>query len=268
MRPDFEPEVIFPSDGYQAAIIFLAVIAYPERGAGQVGRPGSKFANALADYCVWSARQSRGLKWLREQRNNPNYVAPRKRQFEGILEHGLKRISRRSAAYSVYGTRLLRGFSGVLAEGQRALNNGRPEEAFHKSADGSFGPAKQVLWEKAMPSARQVIASNQSAWSDRLSLNKTGEPADPNQKAKDLYDRAYCSSVPVLHMVHSLSVIVPDVSKNINGWDQREPFSALLMNFDKWIWQAIDLAEGWRNIGVSQLHSFSPTDHIRLTVEN
>jgi hypothetical protein len=266
MKLDFEPEVAFPENDFEAAIIYIAVMAYPESGAGKVGSAGSNFANALASYCLWSTRQSRGLKWLRERRNDQSYVAPRKRDFEGVLQRGLKRVRRRSAAYSIFGTQLITGFFEVRRFGAEAIQNARPEDAFVELKKGGFGPVKPEIWKSSMPSVRKIISANGDKWADRLALNQTGKPSDPDQKVKDLYERAFLTSVPVLHMAHGLETILDDVTKTISGWDQREPFSALLMNSDKWVWKALREAERWRCASRIGFRPFGPEDQIRLVL--
>lgn len=266
MKQTFEPEVVIPDNDFEAAVIYFAVMAYPEVGAGQIGQPGSKFANALVDYCVWSAKQSRGLRWLREQRNDESFTAPHKRDFEGLLQRGLRRLRRRSVAYSIFGSQLLTGFFKVRRIGVEAIKGGRPEDAFVSIGQGRFGPAKADLWQSAIPSIRKVIRTDEEKWADRLALNKTGRPSDRDQKVKDLYERAFLSSVPVLHMAHGLESILDEASNSISGWGQREPFSALLLNSEKWVWKALDEAERWRCASSMRIGTFNSSDQIRLVL--
>jgi hypothetical protein len=266
MKQTFEPEIEIPDNDFEAAVIYLAVMAYPELGAGQIGQRGSRFANALVNYCLWSARQSRGLRWLRERRNDESFTAPQKRDFEGLLQRGFRRIRRRTAAYSIFGTQLLTGFFEVGRIGAEAVKTGRPKDAFVSTGQGQFGPTKSEVWQSAMPSIRKVIRANEEKWADRLALNNTGRPSDPDQKVKDLYERAFLSSVPVLHMAHGLETILDEASKSISGWDQREPFSALLMNPEKWVWQALAEAERWRCASRLGIDPFGPYDQIRLII--
>jgi hypothetical protein len=244
----FEPEIVSPDDPYEAAIIFFAVIAYPEEGAGAAGQPGSVFANALVSYCLWACSKARGLAFLREQRNDPAYRAPRKRDFQGSFDRGMRRIRRRIAAYDLFGTQLFHGFFAVRALGAKAIREGRAAEAFHLDSTGSFGPAMGELWAQGTPSARRLIGRAERHWSDRFSVNVTGAPADPAQKTKDIHRRAFVPSIPVLHMVHAMNECARTAGPTINGWGKRDPVTALLLNFDKWIWDALEIAEQWRTI--------------------
>ena len=125
MKQTFEPEVVIPDNDFEAAVMYFAVMAYPELGAGQIGQPGSRFANALVNYSLWSAKQSRGLRWLRERRNDAAFTAPRKRDFEGLIQRGFRRVRRRTAAYSILGTQLLTGFFEVRRIGAEAIKIGK-----------------------------------------------------------------------------------------------------------------------------------------------
>lgn len=244
----FEPEIEFPTDPYEAAFIYLALIAYPEKGAGEIGQAGSHFATALAQFSLWACSKARGLRYIREEKNDPGYVAPKKREFQGVFDRGMRRINRRIAAYELLGTQFLQGLFAVGALGSKAIAEGRAGEAYHMHPEGGPSPARKELWEQAMPSVRKVIGSAPLHWSDRLSLNLTGKPADNRQKIKDDYERAYLPSVPVLHMVHGFAECMHDIGPTINGWEEREPITAMLLNAELWIWKALELAESWRRI--------------------
>jgi hypothetical protein len=244
----FEPEVALPARPYEAAIIYLALLAYPEPDAGQESQPGSRFANALASAAIWRCTKARGLRYIREQRNEPAYVAPKKREFEGAFDRGMRRIYRRGAAYDLVGTRLMRGFFAATALGQKAIKEGRIEEAYHLHPNSSYSPLREEVWDKAMPSIRKVIGSSGDHWSQRLSLNTTGAPADRSQKAKDDYERGFRSSVPVLHMMHGLNQAMHVHGKSIPRWGEREPVMAMMMNAEIWIHDAVEWAEQWRQL--------------------
>ena len=126
----FEPKIIFPDDPFEAAVMFLAVMAYPERGAGAVGKPGSAFASALVKYCLWYCSKARGLRYMRQARNEPTFVAPKKREFQGALERGMRRIARRDTAYGLFGMQILHGFVAVMAAGPRQLRRAAPTKRF------------------------------------------------------------------------------------------------------------------------------------------
>lgn len=266
MNVIFEPEIIFPKDPYEAAIMYIAVMAYPEQGAGQIGQPGYEFANALVKYGVWSVSKSRGKRNIRERKNDPNFQVPRKRDFEGTLEHGLRRVRRRFAAYSLVGNQLLQGFFNVRALGATAISEGRISEAFHVNPQGGYQPVKAELWKRGTPEVGAILSSAEPRWSDRMGLNKTNNPADRRQKVKDLKRRAYKPSVPVLHMAHGLSEAVENLSTQIEGFEKREPFNAMLFNSEKWIWEAIDSAQRWREaIGIGHMLNFNSHDLIELS---
>lgn len=253
MTMSFEPEILFPENPYEAAILFIAVMAYPELGAGRIGEPGYKFAKALKDYGLWSLSKSRGRRRLKEMIHDPNFKVPRKRDFEGTLERGLRRVRRRAAAYGLFGTQLLNGFFNVRALGAKAIQDGKDDDAFHLNAEGNFGPAKAELWEKGTREIGAILSRSESSWSERFGLNKTNDSADRRQKVKDLKRRAYKPSIPVMHMAHAFNHVIDEVALKIEGFDKREPFNAMLFNSEKWIWDAIDSAEKWR-IGIKQGH--------------
>lgn len=262
----FEPEIVLPADPYEAAIVYLAALAYPEAGAGHEGQRGSRFADALASAAIWSCAKVRGLRYIREQRNDPGYVAPKKRAFQGAFDRGMRRIYRRSAAYDLVGTQLVRGFFAASAIGQKAIREGRTDQVYHVHPEGGPSPMREEVWDKAMPSIRKVIASSGDHWSQRLSLNTTGKPADRDQKVKDDYDRAFLSSVPVLHMMHGLNQAMHEHGKAIPRWGEREPVMAMMMNAQLWIWDAVKWAEQWRQIAHhGPGTSFGPDDMVALT---
>lgn len=244
----FEPAVVFPDDPYAAACMYFGLMAYPEPGAGLPGGRGSEFAHALQKYQLWATKRAKGQSFLRETLRDPHFRAPRRREFEGALERGRRRIFRRMAAFDVVGTQLINGFFRVQALASKALRDGQPEKAFHMVADANFGPVRSELWQQAVPSSQQLLRSNPHRWAEKFALNATGNPADPRQKAKDLNRRAFETSIPVLHMAHGLNEAVVKVAGSINGWGQRDPILALILNAELWLWDAVDAAERWRAI--------------------
>lgn len=100
---DFEPQVLFPANAFDAARVFLAVLAYPERGAGQIGGLGILFTEAMWKYYVWTGRKAKGLRHVRERFCDTGFRPPVRREFEGTLERGIRRIGRRTAAYGLVG---------------------------------------------------------------------------------------------------------------------------------------------------------------------
>jgi hypothetical protein len=261
---DFEPVVKFPSDPYQAGIMFMAVLAYPEAGAGQIGATGANFANALMKYRLWACSKAHGLRYLREKIGDPTFKAPTKRELKGILDRGLRRIGRRTAAYDLWGTQLVRGFFAVRQLGAKAIRENRRAEAFHINAANGYSSPRAELWEQATPSAKRIIAGNQPYWSEAFELNKTGVPADPSQKVKDDYERAFLPSVPVLHMVHALNEAMEKHGPEINGWGKREPITAMILNAELWIWEALETAVRWRDTAYLPGSSFSMENFIQI----
>lgn len=57
----FEPIVEIPDNPFNAARIYLSVMAYPEQGAGQPGGLGVPFAEALWQYVIWDRRRAKGF---------------------------------------------------------------------------------------------------------------------------------------------------------------------------------------------------------------
>lgn len=216
---DFEPEVEIPHHPYQAAIVFLAVMAYPERGAGQPGAAGSQFAGSLVDYMRWAARKEKGLLQLRREFGNPLFQPPQWAQFRGKMNRGLKRIERRAVCYSLLGTRMINAFFELGAIGAKATAEGKREEVYHITPGGRIGVVRPEVWERAFHSARQTVSRDIDSWAERLGLNYTGSAADPQQKAKDLERRAISQSLPVLHiwLMHSMKLVAKLVLASAGG---------------------------------------------------
>lgn len=246
MKSPFETEIVFPSDPFEAAIIYFAVMAYPEEGAGQLGQHGSHFADSLVKLTLWSARRGRGLAWLRAQKGVSDCVAPKKREFRGTFERGMRRINRRIAAYELLGTQLVRTFFAASRLGAQAMRDGVPERAYHMNPNGGPSPMREELWSKAAPTPRQLIVGSEPHWSERFGIHETGPAADITQKSRDVYRRGFIPSLPVLHLVHGLNLSMEKHGSAIDGWKDREPLTAMLLNFPLWIDEAIGCAEEWR----------------------
>lgn len=245
---EFETEVVFPDNPYDAARMYFAVMAYPELGAGQPGGSGSEFTDILGKFQLWATKRAKGQAFLRSALGDQGFKAPQLREFRGGLERGRRRIFRRFAAYDVIGTQMINGFFRLAALTQTLVAEGRGEEAFHLTADGKVGVPQAHLWKQAIPSPQETISSSLERWSDKFALNLTGKSADRQQKVKDLKRRAFDSSLPVLHMTHGVNHLAYKVSGHINGWNERDPILGLLLNAELWIWDAIDAAESWRLI--------------------
>lgn len=243
---DFEPEILFPENAFNAARIFLAVMAYPERGAGQPGGQGVSFVEALWSYPIWSATKVYGRKKIYQKLADKAAGVPRKRDFEGALNRGMRRIERRIGAYDIVGNQIINGFINGWLEANRLVRDGRREEALVMSPNGERGFMRPELCVKHTPSPRKVVRNNLPRWSERFALNDTGAPSDANQKEKDIIRRGYIQSRPVLHMAHALNMIYTDTAPSFDGWGDYDPLLVLLWNCDAWVWDAIDHAIHWR----------------------
>lgn len=262
----FEPEIELSDRPYDAAIVFLAVMAYPEQGAGQVGAAGSEFAGSLISYLQWQARHHKGLAQFRREMNDSNCRSPHWAEFRGKMNRGLRRLRRRMACYALHGTRLLDGFFEVGAICAEAERQGRTKEVYHMAPNGKFGITKPEIWAQAIRSARATVSRDVGGWSARFGLNQTGSSASDQQKAKDLIRRAVRQSAPVLHMAHAFEEACRETGPTIGGWGERDPALALLMNSEKWIDQAIVTAEKWRLLSPNQLIAdLNPDTMIHLT---
>lgn len=269
MAFDFEPEVELPDDPYNAAIIFFAVAAYPERGAGQLGAPGEQFATSLLNYMRWQARHHMGLAQFRKEMGNHKFSPPQWAEFRGRMNRGLKRLRRRAACYSLHGTRMFNGFFALAAICSEAEAQGRIEDVYDMAPTGNFGVAKPGIWARAIRSARGTVSHDVDRWARRFGLNVTGKSSDDKQKAKDLIRRAVKQSLPVLHFAHAIEEACNEVGPTIGGWGQRDPVLALLMNADKWIDKAVVTAERWRlTSGHPMNPDVTPDGLVRLTRKN
>jgi|SRR5690242_8878408 len=252
---DFEPAIPFPDNPFNAARVFLGALAYPERGAGQPGGLGAVFGEALWNYLVWNGRKAKGLRYVREKFGDPGFRPPAKRDFEGALDRGWRRLRRRSAAYSLVGTQMVNGLFAVRREAAELAAQGRQDEAFEARPGAKFSPVRPELWERNTPSARRIVGSDVSRWAKSFGLNVTGAPADRDQKVKDLVRRAYLQSRPVLHMAHAINHVVTEIGPTLDGWGDWDWLLVLLWNPEAWVWDAIDNAETWRCL--SKFH-FTP----------
>jgi hypothetical protein len=262
---DFDPVIEIPDHPFDAARVYLGVLAYPERGAGQLDGLGVPFGEALWQYVVWNGRQAKGLRWIRDKFGDPNLKPPRKRDFEGALNRGMRRIERRIAAFDVIGNQMVNGFLNAGVRAHRLAAEGRRDEAFLIRPGAKFAPIRPELWEEATPSARRIVRRNLGRWSERFALNDTGPPADPSQKAKDIIRRGFLQSRPVLHMAHGLNRICAEVGPTLEGWDDWDWLLVLLWNPDAWVWEAIRHATIWRLLsGLRQMPQLAPEQMIEL----
>lgn len=244
---DFEPVVELPDNAFDAARIYLGVLAYPERGAGQPGGLGVPFGAALWQYLVWNARKAKGLRYVRERFGDHDFRPPARRDFEGALTRGRNRLRRRSAAYSLTGTQMLRGFLGAQRKAKSLLAEGREAEVFAGLPDAAYRPFRPELWTDVASTPRRTIKSDVDRWARRLALNETAT-SDRDRKAKDLVRRAYLESRPVLHMAHGFNMIVQDIAPKLGGWGDWDWLLVLLWNPEAWVWEATRHAHIWRRL--------------------
>lgn len=264
---DFEPVIEIPENPFDAARVYLSVMAYPERGAGQPDGLGVPFGEALWEYVVWDGRRAKGLRWIRDKFDDPQLQPPRKRDFEGALNRGLLRLERRVAAFDIVANQMVNGLINAGVKAHRLAAAGRQEEAYLIQPGAKFAPIRPELWEAATPSARRIVLRNFDRWSDRFALNKTGRPADPGQKAKDIVRRGFLQSRPVLHMAHGLNRICGEVGTTLEGWDDYDWLLVLLWNPEAWIWQAIEHAMTWRLLSrLRQMPQLAPEQMIELVL--
>lgn len=117
------------------------------------------------------------------------------------------------------------------------------------------------------PSLKSIISGNVNRWATRFGLNKTGHAADLDRKAKDLLRRAYLQSRPVLHMAHALEQAVKEFGPAMPGIGEGDNLLVMLINCERWIWQAIECAERWRSIsGLHVLPGTAPEQMVALSM--
>lgn len=205
---DFEPLVEFPSNPFDAARIYLGLMAYPESGAGQPGGQGHGFAEALWKYNVWSWRRAKGLRAVRQGLRSPDFQAPRLREFRGLIERGRRRLRRRFAAFDIVGNQMINAIVNSGIEAHRIAAAGKPSDAFVNPEGGGYAPIRQEIWDRVMMTPREVIRRNLPRWSERFDLKESVSVADMVQKERDLISRGFIQSRPVIHMAHGLNEIL------------------------------------------------------------
>lgn len=265
-RLDFEPEIIFPASPIDAARIFLGAMAYPELGAGQPGGAGIAFTEAMWGRMMWSRRKAKGLRQIRQERSDPEFSPPQLREFEGTYFRGVRRLRRRQVAYGLVGTQLFQNFLAAQTEAARLIKLGKPEEALIINPNSRFAPTRPEIWARTVTSPKALISGNIDGWASRFGVNKTGSAADSEQKAKDLVKRAYAPSRPVLHMAYAIDRAATEFGPAMGGWDEGDNVLVMLVNCDRWIWQAIEWAERWRMLSASHfLPGWNPEQMIALS---
>lgn len=245
---DFEPEVEFPEDPFLAARLYLALMAYPERGAGLPSGQGASFAAALGSYVMWHRRRNHGLQSVRKMIGNPEYRPPRRRDFEGALERGRRRLVRRFAAFEIVGNQLINAIFNAGIVARRVAAERTPADAFYVSSENIYGAIRQEIWDKATPSARGIVRRDPEKWAARFSLNETGASADTVQKERDLVSRGFLQSRPVLHMAHGLNQFLADSDDPFPGFGEVDWLLLLIWHAESWVWRALQDAVQWRGV--------------------
>lgn len=227
MKPaDFEPVVEFPDDPFDAARMYLAVLAFPERGAGMEGGNGAKFSEALFELAARRFKEQRGAKALQaalgEQHPALRDMRPLRRKFD----QGCRRIWQRLWTLQLYRQRTTTGLMEVAP---------------------NTSPFTLHDLQSATPPAGAILRRDLPAWSARLALNMTGLRGDtPSARIHDLKRRAANPSRPVLHVAHGLEWSLASARNIIPIRHDAHPLLAALFNPEPWIWIAIELAEEWR----------------------
>jgi hypothetical protein len=240
---EFEPKVAFPDNAFDAARMYLALMAYPGFGEGLPGSRGCRLTEALWEYYMWNWRQVRGLREVRKTLGQPHFNTPRQRQFEGTIDRGRRRIMRRIGAYTIVGNQMV---NAMLNANQIAYNMKKAgEDPFVRRPNG-FAELRPDIWERATPSAREVIRSNLPRWSERFDLKESVTTADTAQKERDLVARGFMQSRPVVHMAHGLNEVLTNREKDFYAIGQADWVLVMLWNCELWVWDAIELAETWR----------------------
>lgn len=258
---DFEPVVEFPENPFDAARLYLALTAYPERGAGHLDGRGARFTAALWNYVVWDGRRHKGLVKAREQLGARGAEIPHRRDFEGALERGLRRIERRVAAFDIFGNQLVNGLLNGINRANAMVREGRAGEAFVRPPGSpGYNPIRREIIAAATPSPRQIIRRNLDRWSDRFSLNGPVQTADPTRKEKDLARRGYRESIPVMHLVHGLDRIAGEIAPTLAGWDHFDRILVLLWHSEQWVWEALRCAIRFRELAMLSDNGFPPHD--------
>ncbi|PQM25899.1 hypothetical protein CVO77_12350 [Sphingopyxis lindanitolerans] len=240
----FEPKVEFPDNAFEAARMYLALMAYPELGEGQPGERGCRLTEAFWEYYMWNWRRVRGLREVRAALAAPRFNTPRQRRFEGAVERGRRRIMRRFAAFDIVGSQMVSAMFNANDIAYRMKSAG--EDPFERSHTGGHATLRTDIWQRAMPSARRIIRNNLPGWSESFDLKESVVPADPIQKERDLVARGFVQSRPVIHMVHGINQILEDHEKDLYALGDADWLLVLLWNCEIWIWEAIEHAERWR----------------------
>lgn len=241
---EFETFVQFPETAFEAARLYLGLMAYPELGEGRPAARGSRFTTALWQYYMWQWRRARGLREVRDVLQDSRFKCPTLREFKGVVDRGRRRIMRRFAAFDIVGNQLINGILNSGAVARRMAEAGT--DPYHRYPGAKFVPFRPEVMAEAMPSAREIIRSNPARWSERIDLKNPIETADPVQKERDLVARGFMQSRPVIHLAHGLNQMLADHEAEFYALGDADWVLVLLWNCELWVWEAITLAESWR----------------------
>lgn len=220
----FESNVTFDENPLNAARLYLALMAYPELGAGEEDQPGSEFTASLYHYGIWRHRRTFGLTKTREAMEDASFRPAEWHRFRRGLQRGLARVRRRIAVFYLLQRRMR------IARGPN-MGSGKTLADLR---------AHTPPWGKAM-------GDDVDLWRRRMSLNRTGLGGDDRRsKVQDIRRRAIGPSLPVIHMAYGLWVSSHEASREIADWKKRDQLLALYMNPQLWVFRAIEAAEKWR----------------------
>ncbi len=211
---------------------------------------------------MWNGRKAKGLGYVRDRFGDAAFKPPAKRDFEGAYMRGWRRLRRRAAAYSLIGTQLVNGFFAAGSDAARLAAAGGAGDAYHFEAGATIALLRPELWVRNTPSPRRIVSRDLKRWEKAFGLNVTGDPADAEQKVRDLVRRAFFQSRPVLHMAHGLNQAVTEIGPTLDGWEVWDPLLVLLWNPGAWVWQAVENARTWRMLSAHHL-----TPHLALGAE-
>jgi hypothetical protein len=264
-NPTYEKEVIFPDQSTAAARVFLAVMAYPEIGAGQPDGAGFAFAQAQAELLLWSKRKAFGLRPLADELAVRDIAMPKRRDFAGRCSRGVNRLEVRVAALRLYRQQSLLTYLAMRKEAKNLTQTSGGNGPFWIDSETGFLNARTAAIPDIVPSTASIVRRNAQFWFKQLGQNLVGKPADVTQKAKDVIRRNFSVSKPVLHMAHALEHVCKDIAPSFAGWNSEDNLLVLLINAEKWIWDAIDTAEDYRKSTGDSLHAtISPDQLITL----
>src|SRR3546814_16783854 len=113
----FEPKVEFPDNAFEAARMYLALMAYPELGEGQPGERGCRLTEAFWEYYMWNWRRVSGLREVSAALAAPRFKTPRQRRLERAGARGRRRIMRRFERIDTLGRQREDGVCNATVKG-------------------------------------------------------------------------------------------------------------------------------------------------------